>query len=611
MSEYEYGAVAEGTDSHPSQHSITENSFLASQTLALPSSNSSRHEAEDEAALIYSGIDNKPVDNSDLQWKFYHAVCVDHALSDYSPSDIVHELLHWSVFHSTLQLTNTEDSPSSQSLDAVSVFHSAMSFLSASGRLELASAITHAHSTSIYANLTLSQLAFHSKQYIQGKEFSSFMSSTTVVSDKQTQNTNELKFRLSSESSTSVNSSDSFSNMKHCKLSRLLSHSLLRKLNHLKYRKNAMQAFRCAFSTTTSTSAFPFDSYSVFLIVDTGASAAFTYCLRDFTSFTPIRVKVDGLGSMAVKGIGTVQYQLVTDKGTTETLEIKGVYYVPQLKVRLLSPQQVCRQSSKPCLYEGNDSHFKLRWNSHCKTISYSKDTNLAMLYTAPGSALATNLMAHYSTVAPNDSISCFRCAKTVPQYNLLDPSNPTLLDEHITLHPEMMAVPFESEKEITLKCSMRHCVDCNRVDVSSNEKFDVKLLSTLTDAQRKLLHIHESMGHPNFHMLQDLALRGIIPKRLAHIEPPQCLSCHLGKAHKVARSTNNTIINERIKRPGDLIHIDQAETSTPGRPMTYSGRNSPDKITCFTLFVDSISKKVFVNFQHSTSTQETLFGKQ
>jgi hypothetical protein len=44
---------------------------------------------------------------------------------------------------------------------------------------------------------------------------------------------------------------------------------------------------------------------------------------------------------------------------------------------------------------------------------------------------------------------------------------------------------------------------------------------------------------------------------------------------------------------------------------MTYSGRNSPDKITCFTLFVDSISKKVFVHFQHSTSTQETLVGKQ
>jgi hypothetical protein len=44
---------------------------------------------------------------------------------------------------------------------------------------------------------------------------------------------------------------------------------------------------------------------------------------------------------------------------------------------------------------------------------------------------------------------------------------------------------------------------------------------------------------------------------------------------------------------------------------MTYSGRDRPDKINCFTLFVDSICKKIFVHFQHSTSTEETLLGKQ
>ena len=228
-----------------------------------------------------------------------------------------------------------------------------------------------------------------------------------------------------------------------------------------------MHAFKCAFSTTTSTSAFPFDSDSVAIIVDTGASAAFTYCLDDFISFTPIRANVNGLGRMTINGVGTIRYQIVTDKGTTETLEIHGAYYVPQLKVRLLSPQQVCRQSSRRCMYEGNDDYFKLRWNGHCKTIQYSKDTNLAMLYTAPGSAVAKNLVAHYSTVAPS-TLSCFRCAKTVPQYDLRDPTNMSLLDDDIALHPETMSVPLESDKDITLKCSMRHCADCNRVDVSS-----------------------------------------------------------------------------------------------------------------------------------------------
>jgi hypothetical protein len=200
------------------------------------------------------------------------------------------------------------------------------------------------------------------------------------------------------------------------------------------------------------------------------------------------------------------------------------------------------------------------------------------MLYTAPGSAFAKKLVAHYSSVASSD-LHCYRCAKTVPSYNLQS-SN----DESSPSDDELISTSHHttSEKDITLKCSVRHCADCNRVDVSSNDEFDLKLFSTLTDDQRELLHLHECMGHPNFSMLQDLARRGFIPKRLASITPPQCLACHLGKAHKVARNSENRIISERIKRPGDLVHIDQAETSTPGRPMTYSGRNSPDKITCY-----------------------------
>ena len=52
---------------------------------------------------------------------------------------------------------------------------------------------------------------------------------------------------------------------------------------------------------------------------------------------------------------------------------------------------------------------------------------------------------------------------------------------------------------------------------------------------------------------------------------------------------------------------MDQAESSTPGRPLTYSGRNNPNKLFIITLFVDHISNKVFVEFQQTTSTAHTL----
>ena len=55
---------------------------------------------------------------------------------------------------------------------------------------------------------------------------------------------------------------------------------------------------------------------------------------------------------------------------------------------------------------------------------------------------------------------------------------------------------------------------------------------------------------------------------------------------------------------------MDQAESSTPGRPLTYSGKNNKNKMFIVTVFVDHISKKVFVEFQQSTSASDTLKSK-
>ena len=43
---------------------------------------------------------------------------------------------------------------------------------------------------------------------------------------------------------------------------------------------------------------------------------------------------------------------------------------------------------------------------------------------------------------------------------------------------------------------------------------------------------------------------------------------------------------------------------------MTISGRNNPTKVTCFTIYVDSIARKVFTEFQTSNDAKHTLAGK-
>ena len=59
--------------------------------------------------------------------------------------------------------------------------------------------------------------------------------------------------------------------------------------------------------------------------------------------------------------------------------------------------------------------------------------------------------------------------------------------------------------------------------------------------------------------------------------------------------SKKGKIIDDLITKPGDLIHMDQAQSSTPGRPLTFSGKNNAIKIFYVTVLIDSISKKVFL----------------
>ena len=113
------------------------------------------------------------------------------------------------------------------------------------------------------------------------------------------------------------------------------------------------------------------------------------------------------------------------------------------------------------------------------------------------------------------------------------------------------------------------------------------------------------------FDAIRALARRGFMPKCLIRANAVKCAACQAGKAHSKSASKKGKLINQTINEPGDLVHMDQAQSSTPGRPLTYSGWNNKEKVFYVTVFVDSISKKVFCDFQHSTGAEETVIAKQ
>ena len=164
----------------------------------------------------------------------------------------------------------------------------------------------------------------------------------------------------------------------------------------------------------------------------------------------------------------------------------------------------------------------------------------------------------------------------------------------------------------------MSICGDCNIQEASNTETTQPKSckdcevsFENLTQPSRLLLHYHNKLDHIRFDEIRALAGRGLLPKCLIRANAVKCVACQAGKDHIKSSSKKGKIVGELITKPGDLVHMDQAQSSTPGRPLTYSGRNNKQKVFYVTVFVDSISKNFSVNFNILQDAEESIHAKQ
>ena len=114
-----------------------------------------------------------------------------------------------------------------------------------------------------------------------------------------------------------------------------------------------------------------FDTDSSPILADTGASFSYTFDKNDFISYKPYNGVVSGLGDAKIIGIGTVQWRIIDDAGDIVPITIYNCYHIPDINIRLLSPQMFFRQFPRKsnAHMHGNQDILCLSWGSRTKTI--------------------------------------------------------------------------------------------------------------------------------------------------------------------------------------------------------------------------------------------------
>ena len=308
-------------------------------------------------------------------------------------------------------------------------------------------------------------------------------------------------------------------------------------------------AYRALLSeiTTRVSNSYNYCFESVPLLFDTGASVSCTFNRHDFIS--PIRpvqpMTIQGIASsLTVKGIGTVQYTLPTTTGTTTSIIIHDVLFVPDCPSRLICPRQLLHHLDDPeASLQCNSTSVQLSFRGSIIDIPYDDQLNIPILHTAPGV----------------DSYLSF-CQATGNSHSAPPPSLPSL--------PPVAAAGI--------------------------------LTPNLTPGQQIKRKLHERYSHRAYSRINAWILDGTIdvPKSIAKEPDPVCAICQLAKARRQSHKGHRGSITANDVKPGDGVSADQMEATVPGLLPTTKGAPTNRRYLYCNFWVDHFSDFIFVTIR-------------
>jgi hypothetical protein len=330
--------------------------------------------------------------------------------------------------------------------------------------------------------------------------------------------------------------------------------------------------------STHNTTGLQYDTDSFLLGIDNHASASMTNTEDDFVGPTKtVDIKIKGIkGYLSTAKVGTVRWTLQDDQGRNHQFNIPGTYLVPDLPIRLLSPQHLAQEmfkiSNEP---DGTACHtysdrVVLTWNhgKYCQTITLDK-ANVPIIRTSPS---YNNYNNYISTLKEPPQPLAYTA-----NFPMVDTSDMPVMD---------VRVPLES----SYNDEVPHNVSPSNL----------------------LMIWHVRLGHIPFQRIQQMAANGDLPGELRKLSTPRCISCMFGKATKIPWRVKG-MPNSHIKpttHPGQCVSIDQMESSTPGLVAQMKGIPTTQRYKYATVIVDHYSRYTYVHMHTNITSEQTMAAK-
>jgi hypothetical protein len=238
-------------------------------------------------------------------------------------------------------------------------------------------------------------------------------------------------------------------------------------------------------------------------------------------------------GSRTVNvSIGTLQWEWEDDKGTIHTFLIPNSYFVPDGKVRLLSPQHwsqtqtANKKKRENCGERTNGNGCELFWgDGYTKSIKLGND-NVATFPMAPG----FKQFAIFCQEAGIDKTSDDTVAMPA---GIISDSDDDEEEDGLSRSTQMRQtnpwVPSTTTEKRT-----SGSFNINGSESTKATQLPEPLPNIIPDEESRqpisdmsqLLTLHHQYAHIPMRKLQEMAKQGILPRRLAKCNIPTCSAC-------------------------------------------------------------------------------------